>query len=127
MASYGRFNPSLREFFRRLHQAEIDARGPDRRIAFRRTREAIGAALAHGVSSRELAECFGVTVASIRNRAALRGGTMTAGEISQLTTLRPTTLNGTLPHQLITMEGGAETERRYAIEDVVVALLALAS
>jgi hypothetical protein len=125
MASTARLNAPLGDFLRRLHKAEIDARGPDRRIAFRRTREAIGAALGHGVLGTELAECLGVTVASIRNRADQLGGTMTAAEIRQLTTLSSRTVSEAIPHQLIAIEGDSEPERRYRIDDVVLALLAL--
>ncbi len=116
-------NSWLADFLHRLHQAELAATGPDRRPAFRRTREAIGAAVASGVPGRDLAECLGVTTPSIRNRAAGLGATITADEIFELTTLTPDAINQLATGRLTAIAN--EPGPRYRIDDVVGALLAL--
>ena len=123
MASEAGLNSSLRGFFLQLHRAELAATGSDRRAAFRRTRAAIGAAIAVGIPAGALAECLGVTVASIRNRAAHTGGTITAEEVRQFTPLSLTAINKLTSPEL--RKVNEDPEPHYRISDVVNALMVL--
>ena len=78
---------------RRLHHAECQARGPDRRATFLLTRETIGAARRLGLAPHHIAECMGVSVDSVRNRTAPTDGTISPELIRRLTGLTPAELN----------------------------------
>jgi hypothetical protein len=113
-------NPGLSEFLRRLQRAEASASGPARRSALRHTRDAIGAALATGVPGRELADCLGVSVGAIRNRAARHDSTITADEITELTGSSVAALTA-LTQQPLTPAGTEDAG--YRVAEVVRALL----
>ncbi len=114
--------PFLAELLRRLHQGELTAEGPDRRPAFRLSREVIGAAIAQGVPARQIAVCLGVTVGSIRDRRSNADGLMEISEVEHLTGLTPEAINQRSSVRLkLAHDHIVET---YLISDVVRAVLA---
>jgi hypothetical protein len=82
-AHYGAALPeALYAALRRAHRAELTATGEHRRPAFRVTRTLLGGARQAGQPCTLLADCLGVSVASVRARAGSDGWLTTAEVVS---------------------------------------------
>lgn len=76
--------PRLTSILKRSFVAEQSASGARRRSAFRATRYLIGAAVASGIHPTDIAELKGVTVGSVRTRAAIADGIIPPKEFAEL-------------------------------------------
>lgn len=122
----GGLQPLLAAMLRAAHYEELTARGAARRPAFRLTRDLIGAAIRAGVPTGRIAECFKVSVASVRTRASSADGETTAATIEQLCGLTPAQLSGlsTVALHARSAPCGVPT---YRVSDLVRTVLAVRS
>jgi hypothetical protein len=68
---------------RRVRRAELVARGSDRRIAYRLTRELIGGAVAVGYTTAALADCLRMSAPSVKSRTS-PGGWLSSETVQQI-------------------------------------------
>lgn len=117
--------PALSSVVLRAHQAETEASGPERRMAFRRTRALITGARLAGFSLHDIADLLGIGIGSVRNRAG-DVGVVGAEDITALTGLGPDRIEqwrrlGWLADPVV----GPDGRELYAADDLVRALCRL--
>jgi hypothetical protein len=116
--------PGLVSLLRWAQTTERASSGPGRRLAFRFSREVIGAATAAGYPPALIAECLSVTTTSAAGRAQ-QNGWLAAAKVEEGARLAPGTLDRWYKQGALTERHVQATAVLYPAGDVVRALAVL--